>query len=186
MIKFFLPHKKQGEKLILLIRRHPFVLLKILFIWVLVAITPVAIFFILSDYISLLLKNEVAYALGILFLSIFYLYIWLFSLNAFVDYYLDVWIVTNERIISSEQKQLFSRVISEHDLSKIQDVTAEIHGLLPTFLNFGEVHIQTAAEKQRFIFKQVPSPQDIKRKITELCEYKKRYLRIMEDKERNM
>ena len=89
--------------------------------------------------------------------------------------------MTNERIISSEQKQLFSRTIAEHDLSKIQDITAEIRGFFPTFLDYGEVFIQTAAEKQRFIFKQVPHPQDVKRKITELCEYKKRYLKIKED-----
>lgn len=91
----------------------------------------------------------------------------------FVDYFLDVWIVTNERILNIEQNQIFSRVVAEHELSKIQDVACEVHGMLPTFFNYGDVHIQTAAETQRFVFRQVPRPLDVKREITGLCEKRK-------------
>ena len=75
-----------------------------------------------------------------------------------IDFYYDVWIVTDQRIISIEQLGLFRREISELEHGKIQDVTTEIHGIVPTLLKFGQVYIQTAGEKARFTFKQVENP----------------------------
>src|SRR3989344_2375706 len=48
------------------------------------------------------------------------MWIWLFW--ALVTYYLDVLIVTNERLVHIEQKGVFHRVISETRLSRIQDI----------------------------------------------------------------
>jgi len=129
------------------------------------------VYFLFKDSDAFLINNAFIHPLLILFLGVLYPSVWLLMLNNFVDYYLDVWIVTNERIIDSEQRQLFSRVIAEHKISKIQDVATEVHGILPTFLNYGDVFIQTAAETKRFIFKQVPNPMEVKRTITALCEH---------------
>jgi hypothetical protein len=85
-----------------------------------------------------------------------------------IDYYFDVWIVTNERIVNIEQKGLFSRGISELELENIQDITVEVLGIIPTFLNYGNLYVQTAAEKERFIFKHVPDPYAIKDLIMNL------------------
>jgi len=46
------------------------------------------------------------------------------------DYYLDIWIVTNMRVIDMEQKSLFHRQTSTFRLDKIQDVTVEINGIV--------------------------------------------------------
>lgn len=174
MISYYLPHKKPNEKIILLVRRHWFIIFIRLTFWTLLAFLPLIPYILFQDFDATILNNIFMSAFITVFLGIYYLFIWLFILNNFVDYFLDVWIVTNERIINIEQRQLFSRVISEQELAKIQDVTAEIHGVIPTFLNYGEVYIQTAGEKARFIFKQVPKPLEIKRQITSLCEYIKK------------
>jgi hypothetical protein len=71
---------------------------------------------------------------------------------------LDVWIVTDKRIVNIEQIALFQRSVSELEHSKIQDITSEIHGILPTLFRYGYIYIQTAGETQRFVFKQVPNP----------------------------
>lgn len=180
MIRFYIPHRREGEKIILLIRRHPFVLFKRVFFWLVAAAIPVVILFLVGGQRITYEQEGFLYPLLLVLASIYYLYIWLFVFNGFVDYYLDVWIVTDVRIVNIEQRQLFSRVISEHELERIQDVTAEAHGILPTFLNYGEVHVQTAGEQQRFIFKQVPNPQEVKRQILSICDYRKKFIQGQE------
>lgn len=89
-------------------------------------------------------------------------FLWVFAFIIWIDYYFDVWIITDERIINTEQKGLFVRQTSELDFTKVQDVTSNVTGILPTFLNFGDVFIQTAGEVERFQFRQVPDPVAIK------------------------
>lgn len=90
------------------------------------------------------------------------IFLWLYGYLIWIDYYFDVWIVTTERIINIEQKGLFVRVVSELQFSRIQDVTTNVSGLIPTMLNFGDVTIQTAAEEEQFLFRQVPDPYHVK------------------------
>jgi hypothetical protein len=89
---------------------------------------------------------------------LFYLFIWLGVFVVWVNYYLDVWIITDRRIINVDQIALFKRSVSELEHSKIQDITSEIHGFLPTLFSYGYIYIQTAGETQRFLFKQIPNP----------------------------
>ena len=116
-------------------------------------------------------------------MSAYYLFIWLFFFHAFVDYYLDIWIVTDRRIVNIEQKGLFAREVSEQKLFRIQDVTSELKGIIPTFLNFGTVYIQTAAEEPRFVFKQIPDPGRVAQTIIKLVEENKRFHHLVEEKE---
>lgn len=99
----------------------------------------------------------------------FFLFLWLYSFLVWIDYYFDVWIVTNERIVNIEQKGLFTRRISELRFSRIQDVTATVNGIVPTVLNFGDVHVQTAAEEERFVFRQVSDPFAVKDAVMRLA-----------------
>lgn len=91
----------------------------------------------------------------------------------FIDYYLDVWIITNERIIDVQQKSFFARAISEQRLYRVQDITSEVHGFFPTIFKYGEVHIQTAGAKQRFLFHEVPRPEKVRNIIIKLSERSK-------------
>ena len=94
----------------------------------------------------------------------------LFCLTLWTDIYLDVWTITNYRIINREQNGLFNRVVSKLELSKVQDVTVEQKGMVTTFLNYGDVFIQTAGEKERFVFEQVGSPFQIAKTILRLID----------------
>ena len=97
-----------------------------------------------------------------------FLFLWLYGFLVWIDYFFDVWIVTNERIVNIEQKGLFNRRISELRFSRVQDVTAAVDGLIPTMLNFGDVSVQTAAEEDRFLFRQVGDPFAIKDEVMRL------------------
>ncbi|MAF14045.1 MAG: hypothetical protein CMI53_04110 [Parcubacteria group bacterium] len=184
MLKFHIPHHLKGEKIIILLRRHPFIILIKIIFWAFVAILPPIFYLILGDELAKIFSNELLSPLVVLFTSLCYLYIWLFAFHSFVDYYLDVWIVTTERIINIEQKGLFARTVSEQKIYRIQDVTSELKGFFSTLLDFGTVYIQTAAEKERFIFKQVPAPYKVARKITKIVEKNKKFHRLKEQKDK--
>lgn len=95
------------------------------------------------------------------------LMLWLYAFLVWIDYFFDVWIITNERVVNIEQKGLFVRSVSELKFSRIQDVTSEVSGMLPTILNFGDVKVQTASEEDYFLFRRVPDPYHIKDVIME-------------------
>lgn len=184
MLKFYIPHRRDGEKIILFLRRHYFIILAKIILWAIVAILPAIFYFLFKDVLAGLFINELFTPILVLFTSIFYLYIWLFAFHSFVDYYLDIWIVTSERIVNIEQKGLFARTVSEQKIHRIQDVTSELKGFFSTTLDYGTVYIQTAAEKPRFVFKQVPNPYSIARKINKIVERKIKHQKIMERKDK--
>lgn len=95
------------------------------------------------------------------------LIVWLYAFLVWIDYFFDVWIITNERVINIEQKGLFVRAVSELKFSRIQDVTSEVSGMIPTILNFGDVKVQTASEEDYFLFRRVPDPYHVKDLIME-------------------
>ncbi len=167
------PNQKPNEHVLLFLRRHWIVVLKILFINTLLALIPI-IFFIITLNYTTLFESDTVKALTTIIVSAYYLFVILYAFTNFVDYYLDVWMVTNQRVINIEQKGLFSRVVSEKDLGRMQDITSDVDGFWATVLKFGNVHIQTAGEKERFVFKQVPFADEVSRRISNLVsEYQK-------------
>jgi len=90
------------------------------------------------------------------------LFIWITFFVVWTNYYLDTWIVTDKRVIDIEQRGLFNRSVSECHLDRVQDVTTEVKGFLPTLLKYGDVIIQTAGEQGRFVMRNVPDPYALK------------------------
>ena len=88
--------------------------------------------------------------------------VWAFFFLAWLQYWLDVWIVTTERILKIEQHHLFRREVSEFRISRVQDVTVEINGFLATMLKFGDLKVFTASEESGFTFRRIPHPEQIK------------------------
>lgn len=158
-----------GEKLEFSVRRHPIVFLKpILLLLVLAALPYVAFEVIFGGVMPALPHPLLAVALR-LGLSVYALSIWILFFTQFTDYYLDINIVTNDRIIDINQKGLFGRSVAELDLTRIQDVHSEVKGIIPTLLGYGLVEVQTAAAEENFRFEQVPDPHRIRQRILELA-----------------
>jgi len=171
-----LPNQQKGEHTILFLRRHWLILIRQVIIFGALGVLPFFFYDFLKENIPNLLTGPNSYPLLVMLATIYALFIWLFFFHAFVDYYLDVWIVTNQRIINIEQRGLFSRIVSEQRLYRVQDITSEVHGLLPTLLHYGDIFVQTAGEEPRFTFKQVPHPYDVRKVVLNLVEkYKKEH-----------
>jgi membrane protein YdbS with pleckstrin-like domain len=78
---------------------------------------------------------------------------------------LDVWIVTDRRIVDSTQKGFFDRTVSELRISRVQNISVKIVGPIETFLHFGDLEIQTAGSSDMFNFSQIPHPERVKDEI---------------------
>ena len=176
MHKIFFPSQNTNEKILIVLRRHWFIFLKFLVVYFLIGLIPVGLYFVNKSFGVSMFSCEVGRAIKVLIISAFYLFWWLLAFRQFMDYWLDVWIVTDQRVVNVNQKGLFFRTISELKLFRIQDVTADVRGLLPTFLHYGNVHIQTAGSQKRFIFEEIPHPYKITRKIMKLVEWRKHHL----------
>ena len=168
---FYFPGKEPDEKIIIALRRHVAAVAEKIFLFAVIGLILPIIYFFTRDYLTWLDDSTgLGYLVSVLAVSLFYLYILLFIYHAWVDYYLDLWIVTNERIVAMEQKGLFHRVVSELRLNRIQDVSSETKGFFPTIFKYGTVHIQTASEEDKFYFSEVPRPEMVARQILELHE----------------
>jgi len=154
---------RPDEKIIAVYRRHPVTLIFEIAPLVLFALVIIA--GALFGGVFIPAKFSVLYPL-ILFSAVLFLHLfWIAAFIVLADFFLDVWILTDQRVIAVEQKTLFSRVVSECSLSKIQDTSIEISGFIPTILHYGNLTVRTASEHQDFIFKQVARPNSVSEEI---------------------
>lgn len=167
---------RPGEKIYLIKRRHRVILMRSLFlqllIFLVISVLMIYLFFIslppwpewITNFVPSLLEFEIRYLL-LFFLSLILLVLWTTIFLIVTDYYLDCWVVTNERTIHTELRGLFSRISSSVNHDRIQDITVDVHGFFPTVLHFGDLHLQTAGEFRQFVFSQIPEPYKTKEVI---------------------
>lgn len=161
------PGQLEDEEVLLFLRRHWLSFLPYSLFFLFMLFLPLLIIFILTFFNFDLTPYR---SLAIVFLSSFLLFAFAFFLTAFIDYYLDVTIVTNSRLIDIEQKGLFNRDISEQSLLRVQDVSSKRQGLFQTLFNYGLVFIQTAGEAPNFELYNIPKPDEVAQKILHLHE----------------
>ncbi len=171
-----LPNQRANEKVVLFLRRHWFAILTIITAFVVLTAVPGVLMWYFWETVDGWLNHTLIGPIFVIVGSIYFLSIWLFAFLEFTDFYLDTWIVTNERIINIEQEGLFIRTASELDLAAVQDTTAEIRGILQTVFTYGQVFVQTAGEKGRFHFKNIDNPEHVKEIVTKLVEEDKKRL----------
>lgn len=81
---------------------------------------------------------------------------------AWTHYYLDVWIITDRRIIVIDQVHFFNRKVSSFRLERLQDIKVTIQGVIATLLNFGTIRAQTAsAAESNFTSRGLPAPREL-------------------------
>lgn len=166
---------KSYEHIEILVHQHPVFLLRDIIIFAALGAVPIGIVFILQTVKATLLTGPVSMPIVAVGGAIYYLAIWLFFFSNVLDYYMDIWVVTNDRIIAVEQQGLFSRTISEMDLWLVQDVTSEIKGIMPTIFSYGKLSVQSAAEQARFHFENVHGPNTIRQRILDLADEDRKY-----------
>lgn len=106
---------------------------------------------------------------AVLFFSLLYwMILLLFFYIELLNYWLDMWIITNQRIIDVEHQALFHRQVSEFSTARVQDITVEVEGVFASLLRYGDISVQTAGE-QSFSIKRVANPELVKNAIMHLA-----------------
>jgi len=167
--------RKNYEQILYVLRRHPITFVPQIFFLILFVILPVSAFFGFRYFFPEFFANETILVISVLGIATFYLFFLLVFFIHFIDYYLDIWIVTNDRIVDIEQFGLFSRSISEVDLFRIQDVTSYVKGFFPTFFNYGDLHIKTASSNIEIVFKQIRDPNHVREHLIKLSDMDRRH-----------
>ncbi len=157
------------EKILLEVRKHWFVFLAESIGLTLLVLLPIILLLILGLFYDLHLTLKIFSIFGFLYCGWLTL-IWIYFFVIWTDYYLDVWIITNNRIIDIDQKAIFHREVSSFHLDKIQDVSVEVSGLIPTLLNFGNLHVQTASDNREFVIRNAANPGVVKEFILRQCQ----------------
>ncbi|MEX2043451.1 MAG: PH domain-containing protein, partial [Patescibacteria group bacterium] len=152
----YFPGQRPDEDILTITRPHWLTLLSAIVVTGILALVPIGFFaatpaagFEISG-----LGSAIATAVA----SGYYLALVTYFFIRWIDFYLDVAIVTSDRIVDIDQHGLFRRTVDELDCKMIQDVSATKHGILQTLFNFGTVEIQTAGERRNFTFVGVPNP----------------------------
>jgi hypothetical protein len=158
-----------GEKVVVLIRKHWLIFtLRVVLVFV-AALLPL-LAYTLAPPISIESLAQVISGTAALFAYLlFVLFLWLLIFIDFTTYFLDIWIVTNRRVIDVQQRTLFSRDTTTLMLEKIQDASVEVRGILATVFNFGTLVIHTAGDNPDIVIHYAADPQNAKDKILE-CE----------------
>ncbi len=170
-----LPIPKEYEKIAFIVKAHWFEFVAEIMLFLLLSAIPPAAYYFAARFEPELLNTQWLSLIFILGGSAWYLFNLLLFFTNFTDFFLDVWIVTNERIVAINQRGLFARDVTQTRLYQVQDVKTEVRGPIQTLANFGDVIVQTAGTAGKLVFDNVPHPNEIARKIMELVEGDRQY-----------
>lgn len=156
-----------NETIVLEVHRHWYVLMPRMCLVFFLAIAP-AIFSSVLSATTPVHISELLFSSSTFIYMLWLLLLWISFFITWTNYYLDVWFVTEKRIISIDQVSIFHRRISNLRFDKIQDVSIEMKGVMQTMLKFGDIHIRTAGDaSENFFFKNAENPDDVRRIIFE-------------------
>lgn len=159
-------HLEENEQILKVVRKHWFIIFSELFFILLMALFPFIIFAVIANFPALqeILKLD---TIPTVQLAMFIVSGWLVMclITAYMiwtNYYLDLWIITDRRIVVVEQLSFFNRNISMFRIERLQDIEVRTVGLLQTFLNYGTLAAQTAGHfESNFSSYGLPDPRSL-------------------------
>lgn len=160
--------QEEEEEIILLLRRH----IITNFVWVLFTIILVLIPGIALPAIMLsgILPPERVAGYYIVMPLLWYLGVFGYAFSNFLNWYYNVYIVTNKRIVDIDWRGLLYKEFASGSLEKIQDVSYKQGGIIDSFFNYGTVFIQTAGTEPNLEFELVASPDEVVKEINQIIE----------------
>lgn len=163
---FTFPGQREGEKVIMVIRKHPIVYIRITAVFIICVLIPIIIFYALASGYGLFGNYSNINITINLFICAYLLYGMLLTVIAWINEQFDLFILTDQRLIDYTQLTLLEKTVSSTPLQHIQDTTSSISGFFQTLLNYGTVDVQTAAAaSSTFNIDRVPDPNNVSKII---------------------
>jgi hypothetical protein len=157
---------EEGEEVLKVVRKHWFVIVSELFGTFVMMLLPFFILVVvalLPQQFNILNLHPERYIPLITYLTAGWLVLSLMTaFTIWTHYFLDLWVVTDRRIIVVDQITFFNRKISSFRLERMQDIKVSVVGIIATFLNFGTLRAQTAsAAESNFKSSGLPDPRGL-------------------------
>ena len=159
-----------GEEVLRVVRKHWFIIVAELFGTFIMLLLPFFILFLIAVFpqpletINIDIGNYTALiSFAVAGWTVLTLMI---GFSTWTHYYLDLWIITDRRIILVDQINFFNRNVSIFRLERLQDIEFFVKGIIPTLLNFGTLRAQTAsAFESNFKTNGLPDPRGLQATI---------------------
>lgn len=154
-----------GEHVVLQVRKHWFVFLAELLPYAIMAVLPFAIpkllvlappmapYAAFFDYTTPLSRTA---------LGIWLLISWTSAWGSFTKYFLNLWVLTSQRVVTIKQRGFFRREVSSLLLPQVQDVTSNVTGVLFSLLGIGNIQVQSAGAEIEFTMRGIPRPEQMR------------------------
>ena len=152
--------QENDERVILFTRRH----FASNFPWIIITLIAILIpplFFVslrVQDIINISLKASIL----VILTAFYYLIILGYAFYNFVDWFYNIGIITQKRIIDIDFINLSVTDISATQLREIEDATYLQKGFFSSLFNYGDVIARTVAGKEElFVFEKVSHPEKV-------------------------
>ena len=155
------------EKILLLLRAHPITNLS----WIIPSIFIFLIPFLIPKLTAFsgFSLNIFPETFQIIFLIIIYLLFLIIVFEGFLNWYFNVTLITNEKIVDVDFESLLYKGVDLAPLSKVEEADSVTAGIIGTFFNFGNVSVQTAGAKVAIEMKKIPRPSQVADLILDLA-----------------
>ena len=161
-----------GERVVCELKRHPIGIIQ-MYVGAFFAVTLAAIFIdlflpMVSDQYGTTASQLAPFVWlvgGVLLVTL--------VLTLFVSTYIywqNQWVITTDSITQISQNGLFRRQVSQLSLENLEDVTVEQVGILPHLFNYGNLKVETAGERSKFVFPFCANPNQCAREILDTHE----------------
>lgn len=156
--------QEDEEAIVLFMRQHFIVNVP----WIIMAVfmfTLPSVFAFFPPYAALPTSMQFVVSLG------WYLFVSGYTLAKLMGWFFNIYIVTDERIVDVDFKNIFFRKISTAKIEEIQDINIQSSGAFETFFGYGSVFIQTSAEVPEFEFIAIPHPDRVGKILNQLIDH---------------
>lgn len=151
---FFSSYLKENESIYIVIHRHPIIFFKDL-------IRIIFFGLVLPALLYLFFPQTLIFAALWGWLGFLRLIYW------FIDWYYDVWLVTNISIIQIEWQGFFNKSATRTEYHNVESVTYEVKGFIPMLFNYGTIIIEKETGNQ-IILQDAVSP---RKKVEQMLKY---------------
>ena len=166
--KAFYDGEDRDEDILYLIRKSSITNIPWIVATIVLAVTPLLI----GPYLLSLdpTRRLFTFTFSTLLIVFWYLFTFGYALQSFLNWFFNVYIITNKKIVDIDFHGISYKNISEAALRNVEDVTSTIHGPIGLIFNLGDVHIQTSAERREFEFESVRKPAKIRDIVFDLAD----------------
>ena len=157
-----LQNLRPGEKVEMVIRRH----------WIVFVVLGINALLLLI--INIVLHVIFWFELWVnIFSLVYFMWFVLYMYIEWVNHELDMYVITNSRIIWIEQVWFLNREVSQCALNDVQEVNSKTQGFFANMFNYWDLTIQTAWNASNFKMDFVPDSLQASRKVLNMVEEKK-------------